>query len=112
MEKMNPGRKKVKDARRRVMLSGYVRIWKKGHKKAKKARVFITLFQRAVIREIARLTVRNILSSLIYLSKIYETRTGSVISSHCGPGNDRSSFYCRKENNFRGMYENKFTKKR
>lgn len=54
-----------------------------------------SLHTLAVIKDIVD-EVKNYLKQLDVFDEIYETRAGGVISSHCGPGNIRSSFYCRR----------------
>ncbi|MBO4458540.1 MAG: DegV family protein [Butyrivibrio sp.] len=64
-------------------ISDYVKDMKEELLKAKKDRLFIT--HSGCEKEIVD-TVRAFLEDLGYFDEIIETRAGSVISSHCGPG--------------------------
>ena len=64
-------------------ISDYVKDMEEDLKSAKRDRVFIT--HSGCDAEIVKM-VKDYLVSLGHFDEIYETRAGSVISSHCGPG--------------------------
>ena len=78
---MHPEKKYRGHAHKYVM--DYVKDMEEELKHARKERVFIT--HSGCDKEIVD-TVRGYLASLNYFDEILETRAGSVVSSHCGPG--------------------------
>lgn len=78
---MHPGKKYRGNSHKYVM--DYVRDMEPDLKKAVKDRVFIT--HSGCDEEIVD-SVREYLKSLNLFDEILETRAGSVVSSHCGPG--------------------------
>lgn len=78
---MHPEKKYRGSSKKYVM--DYVKDMEKDLLKARKDRVFIT--HSGCSPEIVD-TVREYLASLNHFDEIIETRAGSVVSSHCGPG--------------------------
>ena len=78
---MHPEKKYRGQSHKYVM--DYVRDMEEDLKKARKERVFIT--HSGCDKEIVD-AVKDYLKSLDHFDEILETRAGSVISSHCGPG--------------------------
>lgn len=74
--------KKYRGSSRRYVLD-YVRDMEADLKKARPERVFIT--HSGCDREVVE-SVREYLNGLGVFKEILETRAGSVVSSHCGPG--------------------------
>ena len=65
------------------MIDAYVRDMESDLLHARPERVFIT--HSGCSREIVE-SVRAYLTGLHHFDQVLETRAGSVISSHCGPG--------------------------
>ena len=78
---MHPEKKYRGSSKKYVM--DYVKDMEKDLLKARKDRVFIT--HSGCNPEVVD-TVREYLASLNHFDEILETRAGSVVSSHCGPG--------------------------
>ena len=74
--------KKYRGSSRRYVLD-YVKDMEADLKNARPERVFIT--HSGCDREVVD-AVREYLASLGVFKEILETRAGSVVSSHCGPG--------------------------
>lgn len=78
---MHPEKKYRGNSHKYVM--DYVKDMESDLKNARKDRVFIT--HSGCDKEIVE-QVKEYLLSLNHFNEILETRAGSVVSSHCGPG--------------------------